>query len=200
MLNRREWLRGMSATAALPLASGWLSAEVADWGREVHAAAQSAAPTGLDAALIARLSAVCDRIIPADETPGATAAAVPRFVDHMLTAWYDEPERRRVVAGLQELDGRSRSRVNRPFVDAALAQQDAMLLELDAAGAKSWFATVKYLTIWGYYTSEIGVTQELQQDLAAGRYDGFAPYAPRARRTRQASVATPEDERHHGAE
>ena len=200
MLNRREWLRAMTATAAVPFVGGSLSAEFLEWGREVHAAAQSPSAGGLDAALMARLSVVCDRIIPTDETPGATAAGVPRFIDHMLGAWYEESERRRVVTGLQELDGLSRSRVSRPFVEAAPAQQDSLLRELDAARTRSWFATVKYLTIWGYYTSEIGVTQELQQDLSAGRYDGYAPYSPRSRRTRQASIGTPDHQRHHGAD
>ena len=40
-----------------------------------------------------------------------------------------------------------------------------------------WFAMLKYLTIWGYYTSEIGETRELGNWPLPWRYDGNAPYA-----------------------
>jgi hypothetical protein len=162
----------------LPLADGWLPAELVDRGREAHRAAQAPGSGSLGAALMSRLSMVCERIIPADETPGAIAAGVPRFIDHMLTAWYDAPERDRVVTGLEELDQLARARFGRAVVEAGAEQQDTLLLDLDALGNKSWFATVKYLTIWGYYTSEVGVTQELRRPSSGGRYDGCAPYAP----------------------
>lgn len=184
MLNRREWLRWMGGAAAVPLVGGVLPADVLAWGREVHAAlGAQAGAVGLDAEAMRVLSAVCDRVIPTDDTPGAVAAGVPRFIDHMLTYWYDAPEQTRMLAGLEELDRQARARFGRGFSDCANTQQDTLLLELDAQGAKSWFGTAKYLTIWGYYTSEIGITRELQQMPAAGRYDGCAPYAPRSRAT-----------------
>src|SRR5689334_23177112 len=34
----------------------------------------------------ATLSALCDRIIPADEDPGAVALGAPRYVENLLTA------------------------------------------------------------------------------------------------------------------
>jgi len=190
MLNRREWLRRMSALAAVPMLEGVLPTDLDGWGREVHATldAQGGAP-GLDDDSMRVLSIVCDRIIPADDTPGAIAAGVPRFIDHMLTNWYDAPERPRVLAGLQDLGRQARARFGNRFTDCTEAQQDTLLLELDAQGTKSWFGTAKYLTIWGYYTSEVGITQELQQVPAAGRYDGCAPYAPRTRAATQAADA-----------
>lgn len=190
MLNRREWLQRMGTAAAVPLVGGVLSADVLAWGREVHAAAGAqAGAVGLDAAAMRVLSAVCDRVIPTDDTPGAVAAGVPRFIDHMLTYWYDAPEQTRMLAGLEEMDRQARARFGRGFSDCANTQQDTLLLELDAQGAKSWFGTAKYLTIWGYYTSEIGITRELQQMPAAGRYDGCAPYAPRSRAAAPAADA-----------
>lgn len=190
MLSRREWLRRMSAAAAVPLVGGVLPADVLAWGREVHAALGAQAEAmGLDAEAMRALSAACERVIPTDDTPGAVAAGVPRFIDHMLSNWYDAPERTRVVSGLQDLDRQARARLGKGFADCTEAQQDTLLLELDAQGAKSWFGTAKYLTIWGYYTSEIGITRELQQMPAAGRYDGCAPYAPRSRAAAQAAYA-----------
>jgi gluconate 2-dehydrogenase gamma chain len=189
MVNRREWLRRAGAAAGFPLLHGMLPPDVLAWGREAHAAAAAQGPGALDDALQRVLSAACERIIPADETPGAVAAGVPRFIEHMLAQWYDPPERARVLAGLQDLDAQARARFGTPLADSTSAQQDTLLLELDAQGAQHWFATAKYLTIWGYYTSEVGVTRELQPPPSGGRYDGCAPYAPRARGATQAQGA-----------
>ena len=75
----------------------------------------------------------------------------------------------------------SEVRHGQPFDACSSAQQDALLLELDREGPNHWFGLVKYLTIWGYYTSEIGVKRELGQAPHAGPYNGCAPYAPRKR-------------------
>jgi hypothetical protein len=88
-----------------------------------------------------------------------------------------------VIAGIESLDALSRARHARAFAACATAEQDALLLELDREGPAHWFGTVKYLTIWGYYTSEVGMVRELGQWPSPGRYDGCAPYTPRRRGT-----------------
>ena len=166
---RRVFLRGLVGSASLPLVASALPAELLAWGREAHAAARenaAANAAGLDAATRRTLDAACDRILPADETPGALAAGVPAFVVHMLDDWYDDAERARVVAGLRSLDG---------LADQDAAAQDARLAALDREGSGGWFATLKFLTVWGYCTSEVGVTKELGLP-AMGAYDGDAPY------------------------
>jgi gluconate 2-dehydrogenase gamma chain len=180
-MNRREWVQRVVAAVTASLAGKRLSAEVLHLGREVHRASNAASESDLKPSLLRELSAVCERIMPSDETPGAIAAGVPAFIDHMLSAWYDPPEREHVIMGLRRLDDQAQQNLGHPFVAVTPAEQDALLLELDAAGADSWFALVKYLTIWGYYTSEIGITQELQQGPPPGRYDGCVPYAPHLR-------------------
>ena len=183
-MKRRDLLRALAAGAAAPLAGSVLPAELMAWGREVHAAIalQQSSP-GLAPQVRRTLTAACDRIIPADATPGAVAAAVPAFIERMLSDWYDAPDRTRVVTGLESLDATARARHARSFAESAAADQDALLLELDRQGPSHWFGTVKYLTIWGYYTSEVGVVQELSQGRSPGRYDGCAPYAPRPRKS-----------------
>jgi len=183
-MDRRDVLRKLTAGAALPLVDSLFPAELLAWGREVHdsiGAAPQAAAGSLPAESMRVLIPACERIIPADDTPGATEAGVPAFIAHMLANWYDEPERARIITGLESLDAISRTRHDQSFDRCAAAQQDALLLELDREGPNHWFGTVKYLTIWGYYTSEIGVRRELGQAPFAGRYDGCAPYAPRRR-------------------
>lgn len=183
-MERRDVLRGLASGAAAPLLGSLFPDELLAWGREVHLAAGAGQPAAgaLSAPVAQSLTAACERIIPADDTPGATAAGVPAFIDRMLADWYDQPERTRVVAGLESLDALARTRFGRAFAACASADQDALLLELDREGPTHWFGTVKYLTIWGYFTSEVGVVRELGQWPLPGRYDGCAPYAPRPRR------------------
>jgi len=183
-MDRRDALRRLTAGAALPLVGSMLPAEWLVWGREVHASLeppQQPAAEFLSADALRVLTPVCERIIPADDTPGAAEAGVPAFIGHMLAHWYDEPDRTRVIAGLASLDATSRTRHGQLFDACSNAQQDALLLELDREGPSHWFGTVKYLTIWGYYTSEVGVKRELGQGVHVGRYDGCAPYEPRKR-------------------
>jgi hypothetical protein len=183
-MDRRDVLRGLASGAALPLLGTMLPAEMLSWGREIHLAAgavqSGAAP--LPTAAIETLTAACERIIPADETPGATEAGVPAFIGKMLADWYDPPERTRVITGIESLDAMSRNRFGRAFASCSNAEQDALLLELDREGPSHWFGTIKYLTIWGYFTSEVGVVRELGQWPSPGRYDGCAPYSPRPRK------------------
>jgi hypothetical protein len=46
-----------------------------------------------------------------------------------------------------------------------------------AGGAFSFWRDLKYLTLFGYYTSEIGIEQEQQVNRFPGRFEGSAPIA-----------------------
>lgn len=108
-------------------------------------------------------------IIPQTDTPGAKAALVNCYLD--LKYQEEEPEKQReLINGLAWLDGRSLSRHGKPFVRLSEAEQFAMLEPLadptnsnaeDQPGVK-FFQLIKELTIFGYYTSEIGLDRELQ--------------------------------------
>jgi len=105
--------------------------------------------------------------------PGAAAANVGAFIEKMLTDWHTPEERERFLAGLKELDSRGN------FVDRSEADQLALLNALDnaafAAGTNDhWFARLKYLTVYGYCTSEVGM-RALKLYPLPWRYDGCAP-------------------------
>jgi gluconate 2-dehydrogenase gamma chain len=190
-MDRREILRLLAAGTAWPLVDRLVPLELADLCREVHAAAQASGEGGraLDPQAMAVLAAACERIIPTDETPGAVAAGVPQFVDRMLADWYEADARDRFLRGLGELEARSREAHRRPFVECAAAEQDGLLMVLDDEvrildvddRSSHWFGLLKFLTVWGYCTSEIGMRQELRTYPLPMRYDGDAPYEPRRR-------------------
>ncbi|GIV58224.1 MAG: hypothetical protein KatS3mg042_1137 [Rhodothermaceae bacterium] len=124
-----------------------------------------------------------EMIIPETDTPGAKAARVNEFVDLILTDWAPAEDRDRFLAGLADVEARSQAAYQVAFLEATPEQQVALLTQLEDEAlaapappdAQPFFLMLKQLTLLGYYTSEIGATQELQWLAAPGRYDGCAP-------------------------
>jgi hypothetical protein len=191
MMHRRDVLRVLATGAAWPVADSLIPTDLLAMLREMHAAAQSDAPgtfRALDRHASETVAAVCERLIPADDTPGAIAAGVPRFIDHMLADWYTPNERDRFLAGLQTLDARSRTANGQVFVQCTDTQQEALVAAFDREVQTlednkrdlHWFGIVKYLTVWGYCTSEAGIKTELHAYPQPMKYDGAAPYKGRS--------------------
>jgi hypothetical protein len=146
------------------------------------------APRTLDPGQLELVATMAEHIVPQTDTPGARAAGVHRFVDTLLSDHYPRPERDRFVAGLADVDARTRSRHGKAFVECSADQQVALLTELDEAAypvtggdaprsPEAWFFhRIKELTLVGYYTSQIGATQELHPS-PFGAYRGDIPYS-----------------------
>jgi hypothetical protein len=187
MTGRRDVLRWLATGTTLPLLGRFSPAEAHAFGRRVHASAHRPGEgswQALDAQTGRALVAACEAILPASDTPGATAAGVDRFIDTMLADWYPARERDAVLAGLRSLDAHSRERHGQEFAEIPAEDRAALLSTLDEEARSSekgqalWFAQLKELTIWGYFTSEIVVTQVLHESpLGPGRYEGCVPLA-----------------------
>ena len=126
------------------------------------------------------VATIAEQIIPETDTPGARAAEVHVFIDKMLAGHYPAEERDRVRDGLAELDETARRACGSPFIRCSADEQRAMLGLLDQQAFAQrrdphWFRTIKELTVLGYYTSEIGATQELRHVAVPGRFEGCVP-------------------------
>ncbi|GEM_PF-1601788 len=201
-MDRRALVQWLVATGGMAAFHRLSAHDVETIGRDVHrrvAQQVSESNTGADASdaqpargralnghAAATVAAAAERIIPASDTPGATDARVTSFIDTMMTDWYSAAERDRFVRGLDELDERSRAQHGRVFVDVPVASQVTLLETVDtevtalrtARGASAnehWFAMLKYLTVWGYCTSEAGMRRTLKSYPPPMRYDGAAP-------------------------
>ena len=134
------------------------------------------------------VATIAELIIPATDTPGARAAKVNEFIDLVLAEWFDAADRTSFLEGLADLDARSRELFARDFTASTPEQQTQILTGLDAglAGLREaekngdnveankpqrFFRMMKRLTLLGYYTSEVGATQELHSPIIPGRYD-----------------------------
>lgn len=190
-MDRRELMRWMLATGGLAALNGISERELMDLGHaaSAHVHAQPRARwRSLSVAQSRVVTIAAEHIIPASDTPGATEARVAEFIDHMMTEWYSPAERTVFVSGLDELETRSRARYQRAFVECVAADQVALLTSFDddvsalrrarAANANDhWFSTLKYLTVYGYCTSEPAMRKHFKSYPLPMRYDGNAPAA-----------------------
>jgi hypothetical protein len=196
MTSRRATLRALGSIAALQFFETLGVEELIAVGRRAHALAESRradarglSPRALTPAQYEAVVQAAERIIPRTDTPGATDSGVADFIDVMLADWYSAAERDRFTTGLSDLDARTRTLAGggSAFAQATERQQVEVLEALDrelhlrrqsgAAGANDhWFAMLKHLTVWGYYTSRPGIVEELRVELIPGRYDGNAKY------------------------
>jgi len=143
-------------------------------------AAKSPALTTDEWTLIGEVS---ELIIPTTDTGGALAAGVPDFVKMMLAEWFSQAERENFIAGLHEFSAGNKN--GKKFAEMTARQRDQYFGELLAAAEGSataprtpFVVLMKRLTIFGYYSSELGATTELHQHIAAARYEPAAVVKP----------------------
>ena len=195
-MNRRDALRVLTAGAVLPA----LSPELLAFYRGAHPegtySLRSLSPHQNDTVV-----AMIDQILPATDTPGAKGARVNEFIDVILTEWANDEERRNFLSGLDDVDKQSSALFGKDFASASPAQQVALLRSMDEAAviARSerkdrppfwepegrdtqmqgdFFTVFKNMTLHGYYTSEIGFSQELKLQIIPGAQHGCMPVGP----------------------
>lgn len=185
-MERRDALRLLASAAALPFLPAELLAELRVARAETG---NGSAPRTLNPHQYQTVTRMAEIILPETDTAGATAAQVNDFIDLILTEWYEEDERRRFLAGLEQTDHQSVNRFGKAFVDLAPGQQAEIVRTLDdemaAAivrqgnggnnGGDNFFHAMKRLTLTGYFTSEAGAKQELHFKIIPGHYDGCVP-------------------------
>lgn len=189
-MDRRQLVRWLASAAGISVLDGFHSSELLGLGRAVHAR-PAAGPAVLSMHQRTTLEIAAERIIPAGETPGATDARVATFIERILAEWFDAAERERFLGGLADLDVRARALRSRAFAECEEADQVAVLTRLDrevavqrqvdgAAANEHPFAMLKYMTIWGYHTSEVAMRAHGDYPLPM-RYDGCAVLSAGAR-------------------
>jgi len=160
-LGRRELIKlGAAATLAASLGSGEALAA------QAPAAARQTFFTPDELALVDELS---ELIIPTDEhSPGARAAKVAAYIDSRLAEAWEEQERIDWREGLKKIDQLSREAAGAPFMQASTDQRIAVLTRM-ARNEKEprqpeelFFAKLKSSVVRAYYTSEIGIKQEME--------------------------------------
>jgi len=175
-MDRRQALRTLGTAAVGAAASSlWVESLSAFARQQAHShAAQAAvaAPAWTPRVLTAKQNdavvILTELIIPETTTPGAKAARVNRFIDTVLSE-ARPADRDEFLRGLAWMDERSRALFGKDLVSASAEEQTKLLTRLSAEGnpenedsiGRDFFTALKSMTINGYYTTEIGLRQEL---------------------------------------
>jgi hypothetical protein len=134
---------------------------------------------------------VAEHIIPKTTTPGAKDAGVPEFIEMMLKDCYKKPEQESFAAGIVALEKQS-------FLSLSAAQQVEMLKKVEADTKKEiealnvkqvkvgdnvdketmeakravpFWRLIKELTLFGYFTSEVGATASFIVEPIPGKFE-----------------------------
>jgi hypothetical protein len=180
-MNRREVLLLLAGTAALP-------DQLLALGRSVHRRVRAGSLRALSPHQNETVAMIAELIIPKTDTPGAREAGVPAFIDVMLADWGDDDQRQMFTTGLANVDERSRAAFGKDFNGCTPPQQTEILEDLDyelarlrdtkSDTSKNFFQAMKWLTLTGYYTSEVGATTEQHFRVVPGRYEPCYPLEP----------------------
>jgi Gluconate 2-dehydrogenase subunit 3 len=117
----------------------------------------------------ALLEELSETIIPADgHSGGAKAAKVADFIERVLQETYDDNQKALWREGLYLIDLMSRHYAGKSFVEATPEQQIAVLKVLSDNDHMTdlpevrFFIELKRMTVRGYYTSKIGIHDDLE--------------------------------------
>lgn len=110
-----------------------------------------------------------ETIIPADShSGGAKAAKVVDTIDQVLSESLDEDEKNTWIEGLKLIEAMSERSCGKSFLKASPGQRTEVLqvlcdnLEMTELLEVRFFKQLKRLTIDAYYTSKIGILEELE--------------------------------------
>ncbi len=167
--DRRSVLKiigAIGATCAYPFSGDEL------YGQTEHSHAHAVPPVVATRRFLndqdfAMISQVAELIIPETDTPGAIKAGVPDYIDLLVSR---ETDHQYLVAdGLRWLNEESARIADKPFLQLTEREQYSILQPLcdwNQPGQPKprnieFFRLIKSLTADGYYTSRVGLVEEL---------------------------------------
>lgn len=123
------------------------------------------------------LGSLSETIIPKTDTPGAKDMAAHLFTLKMIDDCYTKEEQKNFMLGFEEFTKMVDSRYNKSFTKLKPQQQEELVADLEKGtnipeGIKSFYSSVKSLTVLGYTTSEYYLTKVKNFNLIPGKYQG----------------------------
>lgn len=133
---------------------------------------------------IAFLDEIGEAIIPTTDTPGAKATMIGEFMQMMVKDTYNAEQQQTFLDGLNYIKKDFKSSKGKDFINATVEERTSYLNELEAKASDTQekgpavIGMLRDLTVLGYFTSEIGATQQLNYVEIPGRYEGCIEYKP----------------------
>jgi len=182
--SRRKFIKGLSIILGGTVASGLLTGNA-------YAVAMTYSPTQSHSTAgkiftveqLKLLEYVCAIVIPKTATLGAAEVDTHGFIDSQLYHCHSKQTQNKIMALLTDIDEMALSAHSAAFIKLSYDQQFSLLTKLDigdkpfSQAQRTDFKSLKQLICFGYYTSEVGASQELRFDAIPGGFKGSIPYS-----------------------
>lgn len=147
----------------------------------------TAGPLSFSSTQLTLLDEIVETIIPTTDTPGAKAAQVGKFMEIMVADCYTVEEQKVFTEGLMAIDPYSRKIAAKDFMGATPEERISILTSLEKEAKQynqkkkegapvHYYTMMKQLTLWGFFTSETGMTETLRHNPVPGKFQGDVPY------------------------
>jgi hypothetical protein len=173
MTDRRSFLRGTSvlmAHAAFPQVLAGFLAGCAAGSAKRHE------PVFFSRVEMGRLAILVDLILPATDSPAASAAGTHKFIDAAMGACATIGQQNTFRNGMAALAAEGFDNMDVQARVALLERRAAADIQLPYD--QSFFKILKDYTLTGYFHSEIGATQALAYERVPGGFQGDIALAP----------------------
>jgi hypothetical protein len=174
-----EALPGMDRRALLRRAILLVGGSLAGLPGELLA--QAAKPARFfTAAQFATLSEAADIIVPRTDTPGASDAGVPDYLDQLMIHWASKERQGQFRSLIDELDAAARAAGGAPLLTLPQDKRVEVVRAFDAEKLLRWdpaYTKFKELILTLYYLSEAGATKELRYELIPGKWEPWTEVA-----------------------
>lgn len=134
---------------------------------------------------IAFLDEIGEAIIPTTDTPGAKAVGIGEFMVMMVKDTYNTEQQTSFVDGLNFIRKDFKTSNGNDFIEATLEERTAYLNDLKSKSTANpedknsgIVKMLQDLTVLGYFTSEVGATQQLRYYEVPGKYEPCIEYKP----------------------
>lgn len=126
------------------------------------------------------LNEVAEVIIPiTPDSGGAKAASIGEFMKTIVTDCYDQEEASVFYSGIENIHEIAQKAYKKGFMALTSDQKFMLISGLDKEASESdghYFRMMKELTLWGYFSSEVGCKEALRYNPIPGRYEACIPY------------------------
>jgi len=174
-MKRRKVLKYSGLLTAAGLSAGTISAIISGCGPSQPAPSDV---TGWNVDQIEQLKAITNVIMPTTDTPGAIDANIADDFAMHVNSNFESDDKEAFMAGLTDLDNRSNSMFSQNFTSLEISDQESVLNAIaDEGGEPNFFEVVKGMTVYLFFTSEVGATQVLNHLPIPGEYQPCIDYA-----------------------
>lgn len=127
------------------------------------------------------VSSIADIILPKTDTPSASELGVPKFIEDMVSQVYEEKSKERFMSKMIAFETECKEKMGKSFNQLNAEKQQAFVYEKHAwiaenrntrGSERPFIWLIKELTISGYFTTEVGMTQILQYKAIPTEYKG----------------------------